>query len=39
VLDRFRDGKTIELPSLKREPTVTPRQQIKIERRVLELIG
>jgi DNA topoisomerase I len=38
VLDRFRDGKTIELPSLAREATVTPRQQAKIERRVLELI-
>ncbi|HEY5941348.1 MAG TPA: DNA topoisomerase IB [Solirubrobacterales bacterium] len=39
VLDRFRDGKTIELPNLKPEATVTPRQQSKIERRVLELIG
>ena len=39
VLDRFRDGKTIELPSLEPEETVTPRQQVKIERRVLELIG
>jgi DNA topoisomerase IB len=39
VLDRFRDGKTIELPSLGREDNVTPRQQIKIERRVLDLIG
>lgn len=38
VLDRFRDGKTIELPSLAPEATVTPRQQTLIERRVLELI-
>jgi DNA topoisomerase IB len=38
VLDRFRDGKTIELPSLGPEGTVTPRQQGKVERRVLELI-
>ncbi|MGH2974982.1 MAG: DNA topoisomerase IB [Solirubrobacterales bacterium] len=38
VLDRFRDGKTIELPRLASEETVTPRQQDKIERRVLELI-
>lgn len=38
VLDRFRDGKTIELPSLAAEDTVTPRQQGTIERRVLELI-
>jgi DNA topoisomerase I len=38
VLDRFRDGKTIELPNLKPEATVTPRQQGLIERRVLELI-
>jgi DNA topoisomerase IB len=39
VLDRFRDGKMIELSSLGREEAVTSRQQIKIERRVLELIG
>ena len=39
VLDRFRDGKTIELPNLKPEATVTPRQQGLIERRVLGLIG
>ena len=38
VLDRFRDGKTIELPSLAPEGTVTPRRQSLIERRVLELI-
>lgn len=38
VLDRFRDGKTIELPSLVPERTVTPRQQGLIERRVRELI-
>jgi hypothetical protein len=39
VLDRFRDGKTIEFPNLAPEGTVTPRQQDRIERRVLELIG
>jgi len=39
VLDRFRDGKTIELPSLAPEGTVTPRQQRLIERRALELIA
>jgi DNA topoisomerase-1 len=38
ALDRFRDGKTIELPSLSPEGTVTPRQQGLIERRVRELI-
>lgn len=38
VLDRFRDGKTIDLPNLGPEDTVTPRQQAKVERRVLELI-
>jgi len=39
VLDRFRDGKAIELSSLVPEGAVTPRQQRLIERRVLELIG
>jgi DNA topoisomerase-1 len=39
LLDRFRDGKTIELPMLTAEGTATPRQQGLIERRVLELIG
>jgi DNA topoisomerase I len=38
LLDRFRDGRTIELPKLAPEGTVTPRQQGLIERRVLELI-
>ena len=38
VLDRFRQGETIELPSLDREETVTPRRQSLIERRVRELI-
>jgi DNA topoisomerase I len=38
VLDRFRDGKTIELPSSAAEATVTPRQQGRIERQVLALI-
>jgi DNA topoisomerase-1 len=39
VLDRFRDGKTIELPNLIPEGAVTPRQQGCVERRALELIG
>lgn len=38
LLDRFRDGKTIELQNLASEGTVTQRQQARIERRVLELI-
>jgi DNA topoisomerase I len=38
VLDRFRDGKTIELPSLAGK-AITPRRQALIERRVLGLIG
>jgi DNA topoisomerase I len=38
VLDRFRDGKTIELPGTAEAVTVTPRQQALVERRVLELI-
>ena len=38
VLDRFRDGKTIELPNPAPEGTITPRQQSRVERRVLELI-
>ncbi|HEY8809448.1 MAG TPA: hypothetical protein VIM28_05445, partial [Solirubrobacterales bacterium] len=38
VLDRFRDGKTIELPSLAAEEAVTPRRQGLIERRVVGLI-
>ncbi len=38
VLDRFRDGKAIELPMLTPEGTVTPRKQNLIERRVRELI-
>jgi DNA topoisomerase I len=38
VLDRFRDGRTIELPRLASDGTVTPRQQSAIERRVRELI-
>ncbi len=37
VLDRFRDGKTIELPK-RREDSLTARRQALIERRVLELI-
>jgi DNA topoisomerase I len=38
LLDRFRDGKTIELPSPAFEDTLTPRQQGQVERRVLDLI-
>jgi DNA topoisomerase IB len=38
VLDRFRDGKTIELPGSVEKATVTPRQQALVERRVLALI-
>jgi DNA topoisomerase I len=38
VLDRFRDGKTIELPNLPPKGAVAPRQQGTVERRVLELI-
>jgi hypothetical protein len=38
VLDRFRDGKTIEMPTLAAKGTVTPRQQGSIERGVLALI-
>jgi DNA topoisomerase-1 len=37
VLDRFRDGRTIELPSLAPE-AVTPRQQGRVERQVRALI-
>ena len=39
VLDCFRDGKTIELPSLPPDGALTPRRQGLVERRVLELIG
>lgn len=39
VLDRFRDGKTIELPSLAGEATVTPRRQALVERRVSALVA
>ncbi|HEX5928727.1 MAG TPA: DNA topoisomerase IB [Solirubrobacterales bacterium] len=39
VLDRFRDGKTIDLPAGGTGDRVTPRRQSLIERRVLELIG
>jgi DNA topoisomerase I len=38
VLDRFRDGETIELPSLAPEGALTPRRQGQVERQVLELI-
>ncbi len=38
LLDRFRDGKTIELPRLGPEGSLAPRQQARVERRVLELI-
>ncbi len=39
VLDRFRDGKTIELPDLAEDAAITPRQQALVERRVLTLIA
>jgi DNA topoisomerase IB len=38
VLDRFRQGETIDLPNLPPEGAITPRQQNQVERRVLELI-
>lgn len=38
LLDRYRDGKTIELPRLGREGRLVPREQARVERRVLELI-
>ena len=38
VLDRFRDGKTIELQARTPDNAITPRRQARIERRVLELI-
>lgn len=38
VLDRFRDGKVIELPALPPEGSITPRRQRLIEREVRELI-
>jgi DNA topoisomerase-1 len=39
VLDRFREGKTIELPGGPEDAAVTPRRQALVERRVLALIG
>jgi DNA topoisomerase I len=39
LLDRFRDGKTIELPALDAEGPVTARQRGSIERQVLGLVG
>jgi len=39
LLDRFRDGKTIELPNLGSGSELAPKQQAAIERRVLDLIG
>jgi DNA topoisomerase I len=38
LLDRFRDGKTIELPSLDSGNELTPGRQAAVERRVLNLI-
>jgi DNA topoisomerase I len=38
LLDRFRDGKTIEPPRLGPEGSLEPPQQARVERRVLELI-
>jgi len=39
VLDRFRDGKTIDLPRLPSKGHVGTRQRTQIERQVRELIG
>lgn len=39
VLDRFRDGKTIERPALPADDTVSPAQRARTERQVLELIA
>jgi len=39
VLDRFRDGTTIDLPRLPSKGQIAPRQRARIERQVLELIG
>jgi DNA topoisomerase I len=39
LLDRFRDGKTIELSSLGPGDALAPKRQTAIERRVLDLIG
>jgi DNA topoisomerase I len=38
LLDRFRDGKTIELPRLGPEGSFAPPEQARVERRVLALI-
>jgi DNA topoisomerase IB len=38
VLDRFRDGKAIELPRLGSDRSFAPEQQTRVERRVLQLI-
>jgi DNA topoisomerase I len=38
VLDRFRDGRTIELPNLPPEGGVTPRRQAEVERQVRLII-
>jgi DNA topoisomerase-1 len=38
VLDRFRQGETIDLPNLPPEGAIAPRQQNQVERRVRELI-
>jgi DNA topoisomerase IB len=37
LLDRFRDGKTIELPGLGSGDELAPKQRAAIERRVLDL--
>lgn len=39
ILDRFRDGRTIDLPRSYGEGELTQRQRSGIERRVLDLIG
>jgi DNA topoisomerase IB len=38
VLDRFRQGETIEPPRIDGDGAITPRQQARVERLVLELI-
>lgn len=38
LLDRFRDGKTIELPNLGSGSELAPKRQAAIERQVLDLI-
>jgi DNA topoisomerase I len=39
VIDRFREGKTIDLPDIALTEELGPRRRTRIEREVLELIG